>query len=107
MGGWLSGFGACGLYGLRSGPLWKGRKMTTETICKLYLELAHLVPPGTKTFRELELEADIVLLRKHLELACLRFERIANGNNVDIELAIEQAQAALDSTSDIEGGGNA
>jgi hypothetical protein len=27
-----------------------------ETLAKLYLELAHVVPPGTRTFREIKLE---------------------------------------------------
>jgi hypothetical protein len=40
----------------------------TETISKLYLELAHVVPDGTKTFRDIQNEARIEQLEAALEL---------------------------------------
>lgn len=38
----------------------------TETLSKLFLELAHVVPSGTKTFREMALEKEIERLRSIL-----------------------------------------
>ncbi len=39
----------------------------SEILCKLFLELAHVVPEGTKTFRELELEREVEILRRQNE----------------------------------------
>ncbi|MBL4757514.1 MAG: hypothetical protein JKY32_07720 [Rhizobiales bacterium] len=46
-----------------------------ETICKLFLELSHVVPEGTMTFREIAMEAEIEQLRK----ALMPFSVLPNG----------------------------
>ena len=43
--------------------------MTTETLSKLYLELSQVVPPGTMTRRELELERAISKALFHMDSA--------------------------------------
>ncbi|KXJ56541.1 MAG: hypothetical protein AXW12_00475 [Thalassospira sp. Nap_22] len=41
----------------------------SETICKLYLELSHVVPAGTKTAKEVEVERHIKIALMHMDSA--------------------------------------
>lgn len=76
--------------------------MTKETLAKLYLELAHVVPEGTKTFRELELETEIERLRKEVSeatmkerTACAAVVRSCGGVSID-DYAAEIAAEAIE-----------
>lgn len=61
-----------------------------ETLSKLYLELAHVVPPETKSFRDIENEREIDLLRKAVVRYCDR-SRMGTVEPMELQQVIDRA----------------
>lgn len=78
----------------------------TETLSKLYLELAHVVPEGTKTYREMALEEALKFLVNCCDAAEFTGDLDAG---MDGEGPVESARALLSPNSngkrDSKGGG--